>query len=196
MSKRITTGIVMFLVLLMAGSTGIWAVSPEFSADMTTTDAKGKVATGKIFIKGYQKIRQEISAEGQTSVTILRLDKKVSWTLMPENQYLEVAMPFDTQHPEDSGIEYETTEIGNETINGYDCKVTQYTYKQKKYGILIQWVSTKLNFAIKSQSKNAKGKVTNTIEYTNIKTSAQPDSLFEIPSGYQKMGLPFKLPGM
>lgn len=194
MSKRITIGLTLFLLVLMVVSTGIWAVGPEFSADMTMTDAKGKVASGKIFMKG-QKIRQEITDEGQTNVAILRLDKKVSWTLLPENQYMEVAMPFDTSRPEDSGIEYETTELGNETINGYECKVIQYTYKEKKYGILVQWIANKLNFTIKSQTKNSKGKVTNTMEYSNIKVGNQPDSLFEIPSGYQKMGLPFKLPG-
>ncbi len=194
MSKRITIGLTLFLLVLMVVSTGIWAAGPEFSADMTMTDAKGKVASGKIFMKG-QKIRQEITDEGQTNVAILRLDKKVSWTLLPENQYMEVAMPFDTSRPEDSGIEYETKELGNETINGYECKVIQYTYKEKKYGILVQWIANKLNFAIKSQTKNSKGKVTNTMEYSNIKVGNQPDSLFEIPSGYQKMGLPFKLPG-
>jgi outer membrane lipoprotein-sorting protein len=195
MTKRIITGLAMLLLVALVVSTGIWAAGPEFSADMTMTDAKGKVATGKIFMKP-QKIRQEIITEGQTSVTILRMDKKVSWTLMPENQYMEVAIPFDTQHPEESGIEYEMTEIGNETINGYDCKVVQYTYKEKKYGVVTQWISKKLTFAIKTVSKDAKGKVLSTIEYSNIKSGPQPDSLFEIPAGYKKFGLNFKLPGM
>ena len=195
MGKKLTTGFAFLLLVVMVVSTGIGAAGPEFSADMTMTDAKGKVASGKIFMKG-QKIRQETTAEGQTTVTILRMDKKVSWTLMPENQYMEVAIPVDTQNPEASGIEYDMAEIGSETINGYDCKVVQYTYKEKKYGILTQWISKKLNFAIKFESKDKKGKVTSTVVYSNIKTGTQPDSLFEIPAGYKKFGLNFKLPGM
>ena len=41
----------------------------------------------------------------QVSVTILRLDKKVSWTLLPEQQYMEVNLPFDPNQP-NLDIEY------------------------------------------------------------------------------------------
>ena len=172
------------------------AAGAEFSADMIMTDAKAKVAKGKIFVKGLQKIRQEIDSDGETSVTILRLDKKVSWTLLPEQQYMEVPLPFDPNQP-NKDVEYVETTVGNEAVNGYDCKVVQYTYKDKKLGVLTQWVSESLGFAVKTQTKDSKGKVTSTIVYENIKPGAQPDSLFEIPAGYKKFGLPsFKIPGM
>jgi outer membrane lipoprotein-sorting protein len=173
------------------------AAMAEFSADFTATDAKGKIATGKTFIKD-NKIRQETTAEGETAISILRMDKKVSWTLMPANkQYMEMAISFDPSHPSSSNeVEYESTVIGNETINGYDCEVIQYTYKNKKYGILVQWMAKKLNFAIKYQTKDSNGKVTSTMEYKNIKTGGIADSLFEIPDGYTKLGISFKIPGM
>ncbi len=73
----------------------------------------------------------------------------------------------------------------------------QYTYQDKKLGVLTQWFSEKLGFAVKTQTKDSKGKINSTIEYQNIKQGVQPDSLFEIPSGYQKLGIPsFKIPGM
>ena len=191
----------LFLVMMITVLTcyTVRAAISEFSADFTMTDAKGKVATGKTFIK-ENKIRQESVAEGQTAITILRMDKKVSWTLMPENkQYMEIAIPFDPSHPvEEAGpeFEYETQTIGRETINGYDCEMIQYTYKKKKYGTLVQWISQKLNFAVKYQTKDSKGKVISTMEYKNIKTGGVADSLFEIPDGYTKLGISFKLPGM
>jgi outer membrane lipoprotein-sorting protein len=73
----------------------------------------------------------------------------------------------------------------------------QYAYKKKKYGILVQWFSQRLNFAIKYQTKeSSNGKVTSTVEYKNIKTGGIADSLFEVPDGYTRMSIPFKMPGM
>ena len=195
MSKKIITGLLATILLL--GSSWTMAIGPEFSADMTMKDAKGKLATGKVFMKAGQKIRQEMIVEGQTSVTILRLDKKLSWTLLPNNQYMEVALPFDPQNPgQDSSIQYENKVIGNEFVNGYNCQVIQYTYKEQKYGILVQWVAAQLNFSVRYQTKDANGKITSTIDYTNIKLGNQPDSLFEVPAGYQKFSMNFKIPGM
>lgn len=195
MNKKFHLLLVLALTIGM-GLNAVSAAGAEFSADMTMTDAKAKVAGGKIFVKGLQKIRQEINADGETSVTILRLDKKVSWTLLPEKQYMEISLPFDPNQP-NKDVEYTETTIGSETVNGYACKVIQYTYKDKKLGVLTQWFSESLGFAVKTQTKNFKGKITGTVEYKNIKQGAQPDSLFEIPAGYQKFSLPsFKIPGM
>jgi outer membrane lipoprotein-sorting protein len=192
MSKRIFSfGLILLLVISFSG---VLAKAPEFSADIVITDAKGKTNLGKVYIKGNEKIRQETTADDETTVTILRLDKKVSWTLLPDNQYMEVKMSFDPNQP-NSEYEYEMTELGEETVNGYPCKIVQYTYKNKKYGVLKQWVSEKLGYSVKIETKDAKGK-TSTIEYKNIKEGKQPDSLFEIPKGYEKFELPFGIPGM
>lgn len=195
MSKKFLLVLGVLAVIIGMGLNSAIAAGAEFSADMIMTDAKDKIASGKIFIKGFQKIRQEINVEGETNVTILRLDKKVSWTLMPEKQYMEVSFPFDPNQP-NKEVEYVETTIGNETVNGYACKVIQYTYKDKKLGVLIQWYSESLGFAVKTQTKDSKGKINSTVEYKNIKQGTQPDSLFEIPAGYQKFSLPFKIPGM
>jgi outer membrane lipoprotein-sorting protein len=179
------------LIAGIAGFGVMAAAVPEFSADVKMTNAKGKVSTGKIFMEG-NKIRQEMTVGKATSVSILRLDKMVSWTLLPNNQYIEMKIPFDPANPgANSDIQYDTKNIGTETVNGYACQVMQTTYKDKKYGITVQWVADKLGFAIKTQTKDAGGKVTSTMEYSNIVMGAQPASLFEIPAGYEKMALPF-----
>ncbi|NLW47039.1 MAG: outer membrane lipoprotein carrier protein LolA [Firmicutes bacterium] len=193
MSKRIFS-FGLSLLLAISCFSSVLAKAPEFSADMVITDAKGKTNLGKVYIKGNEKIRQESTADGETSVIILRLDKKVSWTLLPDNQYMEVKMPVDPNQPNPE-FEYDTAELGNETVNGYPCKIVQYTYKKKKYGVLKQWVSEKLGYSVKIESKDAKGKIT-LIEYKNIKEGKQPDSLFEIPKGYEKFSLSIKIPGL
>jgi outer membrane lipoprotein-sorting protein len=194
--KSILLGLLAFLLIGALSFSVFAAAVPEFSADFSLTDAKGKVATGKIFMEG-EKIRQETVAKGESSVLILRLDKKVSWTLMPNNKYMEIKIPFDPAHPTQD-FQYDKADIGSETVNGYSCKVVQYTYKETKYGTMTQWVADKLGFAIKIQTKDDKGKLTMTVDYTNIQVGKQPDSLFEVPAGYEKFSLPggIKLPGM
>ena len=180
----------LFLAIMIAVLTchTVAATVAEFSADFTMTE-NGNVITGKTFIKG-DKIRKEAAVEGASVITILRSDKKVAWTLMPdEKQYIEIGLPFDPARPSgEVGTEYayDRKTIGHEKVNGYDCDVIQYTYKKKIYGVLVQWFSSKLNFAVKYQTKDTNGKVTSTQEYQNIKTGSVADSLFEIPAGYTK----------
>lgn len=95
MTKRLALSLVILIAAVLLYCGFVLAASPEFSADMIVTDAKGNVTTGKIYMKGNEKVRQEVKSGDDVSVTILRLDKKVSWTLMPEKQYMEVAFNFD-----------------------------------------------------------------------------------------------------
>jgi len=193
MAKRIGFRLVILLAVVLIFSGLVQAATPEFSGEMILTDAKGKVTQGKIYVQGTEKIRQETSAGDEVSVTILRLDKKVSWTLLPDQQYMEVNLPFDPNQP-NLDLEYEMKTLGSETINGYPCQIIQYTYKDRKYGVLVQWFSEELGFAVKTQTKDGKGKVTSTVEYRNIVEGKQPDELFEIPSGYSKFSIIPKLP--
>jgi len=192
MTKRLALSLVILIAAVLLYCGFVLAASPEFSADMIVTDAKGNVTTGKIYMKGNEKGRQEVKSGDDVSVTILRLDKKVSWTLMPEKQYMEVAFNFDPNQL-NPDFAYEMKTIGNETVNGYSCQVVEYVYKDKKLGSLVQWIADDLGFAVKTQTKNARGKVESTVEYKNIAVGPQPDNLFEIPAGYKKFSL-FQLP--
>ncbi|NLW08696.1 MAG: DUF4412 domain-containing protein [Firmicutes bacterium] len=192
MTKRLALSLVILIAAVLLYCGFVLAASPEFSADMIVTDAKGNVTTGKIYMKGNEKVRQEVKSGDDVSVTILRLDKKVSWTLMPEKQYMEVAFNFDPNQL-NPDFAYEMKTIGNETVNGYSCQVVEYVYKDKKLGSLVQWIADDLGFAVKTQTKNARGKVESTVEYKNIAVGPQPDNLFEIPAGYKKFSL-FQLP--
>ena len=192
MTKRLALSLVILIAAVLLYCGFVLAASPEFSADMIVTDAKGNVTTGKIYMKGNEKVRQEVKSGDDVSVTILRLDKKVSWTLMPEKQYMEVAFNFDPNQL-NPDFAYEMKTIGNETVNGYSCHVVENVYKDKKLGSLVQWIADDLGFAVKTQTKNARGKVESTVEYKNIAVGPQPDNLFEIPAGYKKFSL-FQLP--
>jgi hypothetical protein len=49
---------------------------------------------------------------------------------------------------------------------------------------MVQWIANKLGFVVRTLIKDAKGKETSTMDYTNIKPGGQANSLFEIPEGY------------
>jgi hypothetical protein len=172
------------------------ALAAEFSADLIIDNPQGKF-TGKVYVKA-DKIRQEFLKQDMKQVIILRLDKGVTWSLMPENKmYME--MPGIGKEATDPEIEKkikdmaEKKSLGKEKIGGYVCEKYQYIYHDKSLGILTQWLSKRLNYPIKTEYKAAAYYMLT--EYKNIKEERIPDSLFEIPSGYQKMQLPM-MPGM
>ncbi|HBE77897.1 MAG TPA: hypothetical protein DDW65_08965 [Firmicutes bacterium] len=74
--------------------------------------------------------------------------------------------------------------MGNENLNGHDYQDIQYTYEEKKFEVMVQWIANKLGFVVRTLIKDAKGKETSTMDYTNIKPGGQANSLFEIPEGY------------
>jgi len=153
MVKQFGLRVVILVALVLFFSGIVLAATPEFSADMIMTDAKGKVTQGKIYVQGTEKMRQEFQEEDDVTVTIVRLDKKVSWTLLPQQQYMEMSFTFDP-YQLNRDFEYEMAVLGSETINGYPCQIIQYTYKDRKYGILVQWFSEELGFAVKQAKWN------------------------------------------
>ncbi|MGH9513188.1 MAG: hypothetical protein ACRD2U_13735 [Terriglobales bacterium] len=70
--------------------------------------------------------------------------------------------------------------VGNDTVNGRSAVKYEGSSTDGKTGDV--WVDTKLHFLIKMA--DADGNVT---ELRNIREGSQPDSLFEVPAGYQKM---------
>ena len=197
MDKKIRLKLVTVLgiFILLIGFSSM-ALAAEFSADLIIDNPQGKF-TGKVYVKA-DKIRQEFLKQDMKQVIILRLDKGVTWSLMPENKmYME--MPGIGKEASDPEIEKkikdmaEKKSLGKEKINGYVCEKYQYIYHDKSLGILTQWFSKRLNYPIKTEYKAAAYQMLT--EYKNIKEGRIADSLFEIPSGYQKMQLPM-MPGM
>jgi outer membrane lipoprotein-sorting protein len=164
----------------------------EFSADMVQTTPQG-VFKGKFFVK-ENNFRQETEMQGQKQIMIFRHDKDTVWMLMPrEKMYME--MKSDPKAQNVPQVDHRTIEnmaekkyLGTETVNGYVCEKNQYIYHDKSMGTMTQWFSKELNFPIKMEMDGPSGHMTS--EYKNIKEKKLSDSLFEIPTGYQKMSIP------
>ncbi len=183
------------MVKLLSGATIILstflsgiASAQEFSADMVSTTKDGTF-TGKIFVS-KDKVRMEVPE----SITITRMDKRVAWMLMPgEKMYLE--QPFDPRNAvatsENVSGEIERKFIGQEML---DTKMTnKYRVVYETEGIketIFQWIDTASEIPVKTAAADGSW----TMEYKNLKIGAQPDSLFEIPAGYQKFS--YEMPSM
>jgi len=113
---------------------------------------------------------------------------------MPKQKmYLE--MPLDLKNKpkveEKFPGEIERKQVGSETIDGHPTKKYLITYKTNdKKDQVYQWLATDINFPVKTAAVDGSW----TQEFKNVKMGPQPDSLFALPSGYQKMQMP-QMPG-
>ncbi|MFH1580833.1 MAG: DUF4412 domain-containing protein, partial [Pseudomonadota bacterium] len=123
----------------------------------------------------------------QTTI-ITRIDKNIVWILMSaQRMYMEQALkPENVVAATDkmSG-EIERKLVGKETIDGKTTNKYRIVYVvADKEETIFQWITTS-GLPIKSAAVDGSW----TVEYKNLKTGKQPDTLFEIPAGYQKFSL-------
>lgn len=188
MLKKFT--FILLIVFLFAGT--VQAI--EFSADSVTTQKSGEKMTGKVYFKP-DRFRMDMKVH-EDMVVITRVDKKVAWNIMPkEKMYME--MPFDLKNKpkveEKFEGEIERKQVGAETIDGHPTKKYLITYKiGNKTDQVYQWMATDINFPVKTAAIDGSWSQ----EFRNIKMGPQPNSLFEVPAGYQKMQMPAMPGGM
>ena len=180
---------VLALMFLLAGA----APAAEFSATMITK-AGAQETQGKIFVKG-DKFRNEMKADGGTQISIVRLDKKVMWLIMPaEKSYME--MPLNPQATEQMMLkkpeaQVEMKLLGKETVNGYETEKYETSVRHRGEAMKQYiWLSKKLGMPIKVAAADG----SHSMEYRDIEEGGVSDALFEPPRGYQKMQMPVGMP--
>ena len=164
----------------------------EFSAKMVSSTS-GRTATAKVYMKA-EKFRFDNEMTGN-SYTIARQDLKKVWMIMTANKsYMEMAMQKEQENkmPADKMKgEVSRKVIGSETIDGHPTTKYEVTVKvEEKVMTFYQWWATDLNFPVKTAASDGRW----SMEYQDIKIGGQPDSLFELPSGYKKIDMP-AMPG-
>jgi hypothetical protein len=182
----------LLLVLLSTILFSSAAFAIEFSADTITTVKDGPTMTGKIYFKP-DRFKMDMKTHEDMSM-IARVDKKVMWSIM-EKQKTYMEMPLDLKNKpkvdEKFEGEIERKEVGRETIDGHPTKKYLITFQvNDKKSQVFQWLATDIKFPVKTASIDGSWAQ----EFKNIKIGSQPDSLFEVPAGYQKMQMP-QMPG-
>lgn len=176
-----------FLALLVAwGCVQSLPVSAaeSFSAEMVT-EADGQKIQGKMYF-APGKMRFEMAG----TVMITRLDKQVAWMLMPaEGMYME--QPIDPKAAVSASKEVpgeiERVPMGKENVNGRDAQKYKVSYTENgRTEAIYQWIAEDVSLPVRVAAEDGSWQV----DYLNARAGAQPDSLFEVPSGFQKMSIP------
>jgi len=168
----------------------------EYSAEIVTK-TKGMTMNSKMYFSG-DKIRSESEQAGRKMISIIRLDKKVSWSLMPaQKMYMEMAMPDDKMMmgmTEKAPGEVEKKKIGREKVNGVDCDkyiVTSINKATGRKNSVYMWLSGD-NIPMRTAALDGSF----VSEIKNFNKGSQPGSLFEVPAGYTKRTMPMLPKGM
>ncbi len=172
-------------------SGGGWGLGfRPFSADLITTT--GKETHMAKFYATEKAIRMEGEEKGKKAISILRTDRNVMWVLMPDQKmYMEMSLNPGKSFAEaarESEAKIERESLGTEQVGPYHCEkhLVRVTYKGKVYSGL-QWAAKELDgFVVKMMDEKTKA----TTEYQNVRLGPQDPSLFEIPPGYKKLGMP------
>jgi hypothetical protein len=167
----------------------LWEVYGQgFSADQVMTQGDERHRTKMYMREGA--MRMEMSQQGRQFITIVRQDRGVAWTLMPDQQmYMETSLGSTqrdmTAAMRDPDARTETEMLGIEQVGGYQCQKIRYrTTHQGQTYTGTMWSALALNgFPIKMVHDQT-GTV---IEYENIRLGPPDASLFELPPGYRKM---------
>jgi outer membrane lipoprotein-sorting protein len=174
---------ILFFFLLLAGT----AAAVDFSADMVMT-TKDMKSTGTIYFEP-NKFRMDMHSPQKMS-TITRLDKKVMWSIMPE-QRMYMQMPLNLKNSpaveEKMNGEIDRKLVGSENVNGHPTKKYLVTYRSgDRKEQVYQWLATDINFPVRTAAVDGSWSQ----DYKNIKIGSQPGSLFEVPAGYKKFAMP------
>jgi len=151
--------------------------------DMVTTSPGNPSVTSHQWVKG-NKMRTEMTAEGQTMIIIVDLDEQVSYMYNPEeNIAMKMKVDTDTQSAVEDVLSIQSrnpTVVGVDTIDGALCTVVEYTDLTGE-GEVKSWLWQKHGFPIRTEVTTSEG--TSRIEWKNIDFGKIPDSMFELPAG-------------
>lgn len=162
------------------------SVTQELSATIVTK-SKDQTMSMKIYMKP-NKFRTDNETAGTS--TIVRKDLKKVWTIMTaQKTYMEIEGMNDNKQMAEEKVKGEVSrkEVGSETVNGHPTTKYEVTTKiDDKVMQVYQWWATDINFPVKMAAVDGSW----SMEYRDINIGSQPDSLFEVPSGYKKMTIP------
>jgi len=156
----------------------------EFSAEQTTRKGT-QTMSGKIYFQS-DRWRVEMASPDGPRVAIHRLDKIVTWLLLPNRTYVEMPLRFDQIPQWAPKIEGEVGRrlVGTDQVGGRKTEKYEVTVDvQGQKMVLYQWVAPDINFSMKTAS--ADGSFESAYAYVHL--GKQPAHLFEIPAGYTKV---------
>ncbi len=158
----------------------------QFSGEQTIQTG-GKTMSAKVFIDN-SRIRTDTTVSGMQMSTIMRIDKKMSYTIMPA-QKIVMQLPMTTTD-EDAMAAYGASSkmelVAEENVGGVDC--IKYRIPTGSELTHFMWINKKTKLPVKMEANDGSIKV----DWHNVVAGPQPDSLFEPPADYKVMNMPVK----
>ena len=190
----------MWMPLVIAGTAFLLAgtaaaveekLNVEYSADQVLEAEDGGMKSRMYYTP--TKERREMNQGGQSMVMIMRHDKKVMWTVMPEEKmYMEAAMKPSTDKTDMSAYKIEQTPVGQEMLNGVNMsksKIIMTHSGGSKMGGFMWMTKEGIMAKIDAIAVEKGSKDRFKMEQTNIKVGKQSADLFELPRGVEKMDM-------
>jgi len=199
----------MFCLMLFSLTTTALLAQQEFSAELVNNSEKASSAPNKIYASKDKMRFEGHEQNGHNGALIINFAAQTTDILIPERKmYIESTSGhgpggqrlfnlFRATNVENACEEWQKMaakpggschKVGNDVVNGRST--VKYQDTSADGDVSYVWIDPKLRFPVKWQGKNGGG------ELRNIQEGAQPASLFEIPSDYQKMQMPAGMPNM
>lgn len=160
-----------------AASNPMAAWPKAYSVEMEITAAGNKTVT-KMFVDG-DKQRMDVNAGGMEMSTIIRKDKKLTYSLMhAQKMVMENPLQDPPAAPATSAPEPVWEKVGSSTVNGVACT----EYKVKSGADTTTWFLAADGLPVRMVAGG------NTTDWKNFKAGAPEAALFEVPAGYSKPG--------
>jgi len=183
------------LALLLASSAD---AQPELLQPTVSFSAWRVTSAGGAVIEGpYHyapgRHRSEMTIGGQTLTAIVREDRELIWTLMPQqNMYMEVTLD-GTESGGGSAFEgsevVESRELGTEDVNGQRTTKYEVTIRDRAGGTAAGTLWTTAQRIPVKMDMVVDGGEHVVVELRDIEVGPQPDALFEVPAGYTRLAL-------
>ena len=182
-----------FAAIMGLGSPALAWEGPkvEYSAD-TQMETADVTMEGQVFY-APGKERREMTTGNDGMTMIIRQDKKVIWTLMPEAKaYMEMSLDKSQDKTDFSDYHVEQSTVGEEEVNGIKTTKSKVIMTRKDGSKLGGfWWTTKEDIPVKMDMISVEGKTKERIkmELTNLKIGKQDPKIFEIPADYMNMSM-------
>lgn len=164
-------------------------VGYSFDYVMSNEAAQGNF-TGKMWIAKDQKMKNEITLQNRTMVSIIDLEKKEMYNC-DLSQGIAVKMKLDIGKRMESPDQYikdidiaKATVLENVIYDGVKCKVISYKYDGNTESKM--WVREDIGFPVRIEATGPDGKKS-VIEYKNMKVGPVSEDVFRLPPGIKVM---------
>jgi hypothetical protein len=184
----------------------------EFSADMRILDGTGRTQIANLFVGNKQARLDRATTKDETNgigSLLIDFDHQFLFLLIPQSKmYLQIAgsngtpfyrgvwmfRPSSPDNPcgawvseaNQRGITLRCQRAGQDTVNGRPTLRWDATTPDGGHGSL--WYDPNLNFIVKVR-RTSKGGVQSGYELQNMKEDTQPQTLFDVPTGYRQFTL-------